>query len=74
MNQPWNDEQARRDAEFYVDAREELAYDKFLTPEGVAALEYKAHEEGHSAGYSEIYNELIDLADFVENIIKHVKR
>lgn len=55
--------------EFWSDCRTDIGYDKFLTDEGVAALEAAAWERGHASGFSEIYNELCDLADLAKKLI-----
>lgn len=37
----------------------------------VAALEYKAYEDGHSSGYPEVFCQLQDLVLFVHEIETH---
>lgn len=60
--------------EFWKDAREELGYDKFLNADGVSCLESKAYEEGHSAGFSEVFLCLGDLTEFARQIIASVQQ
>lgn len=56
--------------EFWRDCREELGYDSFLTKRGCEILESKAWEDGHSYGFSEVYNHLCELSDFADQIIE----
>lgn len=56
--------------EFWKDCRKEFGYDKILTEKGCGILEAKAWEDGHSCGYSEVYNCLSDLDDFVRRIVE----
>lgn len=67
------EERNRLKVEFWTDCRLNLGYDKWLTERGVRVLEGKAWEMGHSAGYSEVYDYLCDLVDFVREIIKETK-
>lgn len=73
MNEPYHDERARLTAEFWDDARAELGYESFLAQEGVAALESKAYEDGHSAGFSEVFGCLSDLTEFARVIARNLK-
>jgi len=73
QNKPYNEAKGKLEAEFWADAREELGYEAFLTAEGVSALEYKAYEDGHSSGHSEVFSQLQDLADFAEKMTKAAK-
>lgn len=70
---PYQQERQHLIAEFWRDACDELGYDEFLTPEGVAILQSKAWEDGHSSGFSEVFWHLQDLTDFCRQIIKHTK-
>lgn len=70
---PYREEAARLEREFWQDCRGELGYDSFLNSDGVAALEYAAYERGHSAGYSDIYCCLIELAELAEKLVKNGK-
>ena len=56
--------------EFWKDCREELGYDSYLTKKGCEILEAKAWSDGHSCGYSDVYNCLCDLSEFVGYIIE----
>lgn len=50
--------------------REEYDY----LPDAIYNLCYsKAYEDGHSAGYDEVANEMIDLADMAEKIMKETR-
>lgn len=69
QNRPYRTAEAALEREFWLDARAELGYDKFLTPEGVAALEAKAWDDGHSSGFSEVFFCLGDLTDFCHRIV-----
>jgi hypothetical protein len=69
MNRPYNEAKTALTNEFWVDARAELGYQRFLTNEGVAFIELKAYEDGHSHGFSEIYSKLSDLVEFAEKVI-----
>lgn len=56
-------EQKRIDEEFYQDCCDELGID----PKAASSekLFWKAYQDGHSNGYTEIYNYLVDLDAFV---------
>lgn len=71
---PYYKERNRLAEEFWKDAREELGYDQYLNDDGVRALEAKAWEDGHSAGFSEVFCHLQELESFVEDIIKRGMR
>jgi hypothetical protein len=51
---------------FWTDARKELGYDKLFAKEGVQALENHAWQEGHSAGFSEVWGYLVDLVELAK--------
>lgn len=72
-NKEWREEKEKLEGEFWADARAELKYDTWLNKDGVSALEYKAYEDGHSSGYSEIYYHLCELTEFAEKIKKGLK-
>lgn len=74
LNKPHQDEQSRLDAEFWRDAREELGYGKLVAEAGLGVIEGEAYERGHSSGYSEIYNCLLSLIDFVGRLAPHIKK
>ena len=61
---------ARQD--FWNDARNDLGYDVFLDEEGMQIIEYKAWEDGHSYGYSEVFSRLKDLSDLVRRLHPHI--
>lgn len=67
-NRPYNEEKAALDAEFWRDAREEIGYGESLNEAQISVLENKAWEDGHSAGYSEVFIQLQDLVDFLDEI------
>lgn len=69
---PHNIESSRLEKEFWADCRCHFAYDQYLTSEGVALLEYKAYEEGHSHGYAEVFSKLEDFEQFIDEIRKHL--
>ena len=54
--------------EFWQDAREELGYEKLYSTEGLNALENYAWQEGHSAGWSEVWGYLVDLVELAEKL------
>jgi hypothetical protein len=66
----YNKESNNLKEEFWKDCREEFGYDSFLSKRGCEILESKAWQEGRSCGYSEVYNCLCDLSDFVSEIIE----
>lgn len=66
----YNDAQGRKNSEFWADCRLDLGYDKFLDEDGCQALEAKAWEEGHSAGYGEVYGDLSRLVDLAHKLVK----
>jgi len=68
-NKEYYEQLSRLDKEFWADAREELRYEEFLSPSAVGKLEYKAYEDGHSSGYSEIHYHLQSFSDFVREIL-----
>jgi hypothetical protein len=67
---PYNEEEHRLEAKFWADCREDIGYDEFLDAEGILTLQCYAWEQGHSGGYHEVYNCLLDLSDFAEKLIK----
>jgi hypothetical protein len=71
---PYNEERRRLDAEFWADCLAELGYDKFLNNEGCGVLEAEAWERGHAWGYSEVFNCLCGLVDFVTRIVDTMKK
>lgn len=62
---PYREAERKLQEEFWADCREDLGYDKFLGPKGVAALEGKAWEDGHAHGFYDVYNHLSELCDLV---------
>lgn len=70
---PYLAEIAKREAEFWNDCRQELGYEEFLLPPGVSALEYAAYENGHSAGFAEIYGCLVELVELAEKLLANKK-
>jgi len=70
-NKPYNTAGRALVEEFWADAREELGYDGFLTPEGVSKLESKAYEDGHAYGFSDVFSKLDDYTDFARLMIEH---
>jgi hypothetical protein len=71
---PYRQEQARLNSEFWADCRADLGYDKFLDVKGISRLEAHAWEDGHSAGYSEVYGELSKLVSLIEDIKGHIRK
>lgn len=72
-NAKYREDQRRLDAMFWQDCREDLGYDRFLNEDGIGTIEAEAWDRGHSAGYSEVYQCLIRLCEFVEKIVKGIK-
>ena len=72
-NAKHHDDQNRLTELFWHDCREDLGYDRFLTDDGIGTLEAEAWDRGHSAGYSEVYQCLIRLCEFVEKLVKGIK-
>lgn len=70
QNKPYMEAKAKLEEEFWADAREELGYTEFLSPEGVSALEYKAYEDGHSSGHPEVFCQLQGLVDFARKMVE----
>lgn len=66
--QPYNTDSNRLQEEFWKDCRDDLGYDAWLIEKGIATLEAKAYEQGHSAGFSEVYGCLSDLSRFLDDI------
>jgi hypothetical protein len=58
-------EEQRLMAQFYTDAIEEVGLSKHPKSNVIYS---KAWEDGHSGGYSEVFNKLLDLAEFVERL------
>ena len=58
-------EEQRLMGQFYADALEESGLEKHPKSNIIYS---KAWEDGHSGGYSEVFNKLLDLAEFVENL------
>lgn len=73
QNAPYVKKQKDLEQEFWIDAREELGYDQFLSEKGCAILEQKGWEDGHSSGFSEIYGHLYDLTQFAREMIENQK-
>lgn len=57
--------------EFFEDARKDLGYENWLTDEGISILEGKAWDDGHKDGYSEVYQQLKELLEFYEDLLKN---
>lgn len=68
LNAPYNAELKRLEDEFWHDAREEIGYPMWLNKDGVASLEHRAYEDGHSNGFSEIFWHLQDLSDWLHEM------
>lgn len=66
----YDDARGRKDSESWADCRLDLCYDKFLDEDGCSTIESKAWDKGHSAGYSEVYNVLSDLAIMAKKLVK----
>lgn len=65
---PYNEEIKNLEEEFWADCREEFGYDQYLNEEAVKVLEHQAYEDGHSAGFPEIYACLSSLSDLAEKL------
>ena len=74
VNKSAKEEQSQLERKFWDDARKELGYTSYLTDDGIKKLERMAYERGHSNGYSQVFYELQDLNDFLNDIINHLKR
>lgn len=61
-NEQYQKEQRRIFQQFKVDALEEVGLTNHPKSEQAFNL---AYERGHSGGYSDVYNELLDLADLL---------
>lgn len=72
-NLPFMNHQNAMMNEFWLDCRKEFSYSELLDEEGCRVIENHAWEEGHSNGFSEVYNKLKDLDDLVCQIIQHAK-
>jgi hypothetical protein len=70
---PYNEEGARLREKFWANCREDVGYDRFLDDVGVLILEDYAWGEGHSGGYHEVHNSLLDLADLACRLVGHGK-
>jgi hypothetical protein len=57
-------------AEFWKDCQEDIGYNKFLSERQCQVLQGYAWERGHSGGYYEVYNCLLDLAEFAKDFVK----
>ena len=68
-------EGSRLDEMFWKDAIADNFSDEFTKnfPTTVSKMRYKAYEDGHSSGYSEIYNHLINLSEIASAIMEDVK-
>lgn len=73
-DQEYHDEVNRLKKEFWDDARRELGYDLFLTEKGCKILEDKAWEDGHYAGFGNVFACLDDLADFAHKLVVEGKK
>lgn len=74
VNQQYNEAVRAKIEEFWADAQAELAYNFYLDEEGVALLQSKAYEAGHSGGFASIFAELEDLVDFAQQILQSAAR
>lgn len=74
VNRPYNEAMRAKTEEFWADAQAELSYNFYLDEEGVALLQSKAYEAGHSAGFSSIFAELEDFVDFAQKILQSAAR
>lgn len=70
---PYNAAQAALENEFWADCRKDLGYDELLTDDGCNALEGEAWNRGHSAGFSEVYGELMNLVALTQILAKNIK-
>ena len=68
-NKPYHAAVAALKEEFWTDCREELGYQKRLSPKAVAILEQKAWDDGHDMGYSEVFSKLEELVEFADQMI-----
>lgn len=66
---PHNNREYEIMADFWADCRKDIGYDKFLTVRQCKVLQGYAWERGHSGGYHEVYNCLLDLAEFVKDLM-----
>jgi hypothetical protein len=69
QSKPYRNAQAALIAEFWDDCRNELGYHNLLNESGVAALESKAYEDGHSSGFGEVYQRLDELVELTKRIL-----
>jgi hypothetical protein len=68
-NAPYNEACRVLISEFWDDAREELGYCAYLTPEGINYLEYQAYEDGHSSGFGRVYHNLQERWNFFLTLV-----
>lgn len=68
------DETSRLVGMFYSDCREDLGYSDILDDAGCSALEVYAWREGHSGGFNDVYYQLSNLTDLLEQLAGHFKK
>lgn len=73
-SQPYEECRMARLNEFWKDCREELGYDEYLEPAGIAALEEAAYERGHGHGFYDIFHALEELDDLARVLVKNLKQ
>lgn len=71
---PYNEDRNRLEQEFWDDCRADIGYDAFLNEDGIAELESAAYQDGHSAGYSEVYGCLVRLSELAEKLVKNARK
>lgn len=70
INDEYREDGQKLRSQFWLDCREDIGYDKFLTNEAVVILECRVWEERQAEGLSNVYSCLVDLAGFVQDLIK----
>lgn len=70
---PYTDESRKKEAQFYLDASVMIGYCDWPL-EIKQKLQYQAYEDGHSAGYSEVFGYLQKYYEFVNDIRTYLGR
>lgn len=67
----WRNNMYNLKQEFWDDARVELGCQYFADPVWEICCN-KAWEDGHAYGYSEVYQELVEIVEFLEQVFESV--
>jgi len=70
-NAPFVEDSNKLQDQFWCDCRQELGYPKLLDEKGIDLVESWARDNGHSSGFSAVYDCLERITEFLSEIRGH---